>query len=450
MAPSVPSDLADAVASTPASRLLPERVVSAGGDIPDSLVLADAVPLTERTVLAVLRSSGGRYTASLVTHDGDGVRRARPDEGGARALLDLLAEGETHGRFRFERLGDVPGGTGEQPIDTDQSNQSIVVGEQALLKLQVGARPGPHPGRDLPAHLAAVGFQGVPAPLGAVVWHGGVAPTLLATAAEYLPGATDGWSWYLDLLLAYLTGAQKDASLAPAAELGSLTADLHLALASPSPVLPEPVRTAYRAEIDQWRVRARTTVEEAVALTDGSEGERLRARREPILEVLDAMSDVGRTTVTRIHGDLHVGQILASSDGYAITDLDGNPLASPEERTALHPPVRDVASMVRSLDHLARAAQVRLDDDRDDHELSRRIGAWINRARQRFLDAYHDRLAAEGAADLFDPRLMLPFEVEEECREFVYAARHLPRWRYAPDLALQAMFPHPTGADDGP
>jgi len=42
---------------------------------------------------------------------------------------------------------------------------------------------------------------------------------------------------------------------------------------------------------------------------------------------------------------------------------------------------------------------------------------------------------------LFDERLLRPLEVAQECHEYVYAARFLPRWRYVPDLAMQALFP---------
>ena len=29
----------------------------------------------------------------------------------------------------------------------------------------------------------------------------------------------------------------------------------------------------------------------------------------------------------------------------------------------------------------------------------------------------------------------------QECHEYVYAARYLPRWRYVPDLAMRALMP---------
>jgi hypothetical protein len=41
---------------------------------------------------------------------------------------------------------------------------------------------------------------------------------------------------------------------------------------------------------------------------------------------------------------------------------------------------------------------------------------------------------------IFDPRLLRPFEVEQECRELLYAARFLPRWRYAAMGVLRSWF----------
>jgi maltokinase len=39
-----------------------------------------------------------------------------------------------------------------------------------------------------------------------------------------------------------------------------------------------------------------------------------------------------------------------------------------------------------------------------------------------------------------DEALLAAFEVEQLCRELVYAARFLPRWRYAPMATLRARF----------
>ena len=62
----------------------------------------------------------------------------------------------------------------------------------------------------------------------------------------------------------------------------------------------------------------------------------------------------------------------------------------------------------------------------------------------RLLAAYRDRLAERGRPDLLDESLLRPFEIEQECRELIYAARHLPRWRYAPMGVLRARYPEET------
>ncbi|MEX0650719.1 MAG: hypothetical protein WD186_01675 [Actinomycetota bacterium] len=42
---------------------------------------------------------------------------------------------------------------------------------------------------------------------------------------------------------------------------------------------------------------------------------------------------------------------------------------------------------------------------------------------------------------MFDARLLRPLEIAQECHEYVYAARFLPRWRYVPDLAMCSLIP---------
>ena len=101
--------------------------------------------------------------------------------------------------------------------------------------------------------------------------------------------------------------------------------------------------------------------------------------------------------------------------------------------------------MLQSLDHVGRVV-VRRVEGAD----AARVEQWIADAQERFLSAYRRRLAEADASRLLDDRLLLPFRVEQECREFLYAVRHLPRWRYVPDQALQALFPgdeRPLDAD---
>ena len=77
--------------------------------------------------------------------------------------------------------------------------------------------------------------------------------------------------------------------------------------------------------------------------------------------------------------------------------------------------------MLTSLDHVGRVIENRGSGAR---------AAWITEARAGLL----------GAVDRVDEGLLAAFEVEQECRELVYAARFLPRWRYAPLATLRARF----------
>jgi maltokinase len=170
-------------------------------------------------------------------------------------------------------------------------------------------------------------------------------------------------------------------------------------------------------------------LDEALEVTAGEPGERLRALEPLARAALDQLA--GGPLTTRVHGDLHVGQVLRWDGGYAVSDFDGNPVLPAGERAARQPPARDVAGMLRSLDHVGRVV-----DRRTGGRRRAEVESWIEVARRAFLGSYRAALAAAGRPELLDERLLRPFEVEQECRELVYAARHLPRWTYVPDQAL--------------
>ena len=366
-------------------------------------------------------------------------RRAVAGDGVFAAMLRTMRRAASHGAFRGEAFGGAldDGTDDEVAIDVDQSNDSVVVGGSAVVKLFPLTSPGPQPGLELPVHLAAVGFPFLPAPLGALRWTSPLGEdVVLATAASFLPGARDGWDWYLARLLGWLDGEADDGpAFGPAPMLGRIGAAMHVGFATASDVIPHPVSTADASTAAAWRRAALGVADEAIALTDGDEGARLAARADAIRAELEGLGDAAGTVMTRVHGDFHVGQVLEWRDGYAVTDFDGNPMAAPAERGAPDTPARDVAAFVRSIDHLGRVASTR----RPGHD--ERIASWIETSRRGFLDAYRHELAERGMPDLFDERLLRPLEVAQECHEYVYAARFLPRWRYVPDLAIRALFP---------
>ncbi|WP_214106337.1 hypothetical protein [Acrocarpospora catenulata] len=313
----------------------------------------------------------------------------------------------------FRSLPAVP--PGEQDIPVDQTNHSVIVGETVVVKWF--PRPAAGPAPELLAHLSEVGFARTAEPYAAVFCH----DLLIALVTGYLPGARDGWEWCVD--------EAASGGTAFAAELGELAAELHLAMATPSSVFREPVRSAAGG----WLARASHALQEALAVTEDQEDSRwLAEHADDLRRELAPLAVAEETPVIRIHGDLHVGQVLQWRDGYAIVDFDGNPTVSGE---SLYQPVaRDLAQLTTSLEHVAQVAVKRRGAD------PQSMAAWVWMTRESLEGAYVARLAAGGREDLLDRALIRPFEVEQECRELIYAARHLPRWRYAPMGVLRSWF----------
>jgi maltokinase len=307
----------------------------------------------------------------------------------------------------------------ERAIEVDQTHRSVVVGESVVVKWLIPAPPLPQPTPDLFAHLTAVGFEATARPYAAVSWRGAAGPELLlALVTGFLPGARDGWEWCVDEAVAGRT--------AFAADVGRLAAALHNAMATPSEVFPDPVRHA--AAGPSWLTRAEEALSEALRLTDGPDGAWLARCAERMNEGLRALQGAGETPLIRIHGDFHVGQILRWRDGYAIVDFDGNPTV--RDADPFQPVARDLAQLSTSIEHVGQVAVRRGD------AAAGEIAGWAAEARRLLLSAYADHVAA----GLLDPSPLRAFEIEQECRELIYAARHLPRWRYAPMGVLRAWY----------
>jgi maltokinase len=375
--------------------------------------------------LAIGRAGDGLAIAPVVS-EGSGIRRARQGDGVFAALLDVLARGAPGLEARHAG-GSEPAGRGERAIGTDLSNESVVIGDGAVVKLFARPRPGPQPGVELPAHLVAVGFREMPAPIGSLWWG----DALVATMTAFVPDARDGWDWYVNSVEAAAAGdapwAEADAH---ASAIGELVARLHRALATPSPLMPSPVEQVGADRIAAWRRAAESTLAAAVALTDGPEGDRLRTLAPAAIAAFALLERVDRTPAMRIHGDLHVGQVLQTADGaLLVNDFDGNPIAS-AARLASDAPARDVAAMVCAIDHVGRVVAHRRAD------AAPSVVAWIERSRTALLGAY--RTALRDEVWLLDERLLPPFTVAQEAHEYEYAARYTPRWRHVPDVAMPA------------
>ena len=72
----------------------------------------------------------------------------------------------------------------------------------------------------------------MPTPWGLITWQPqDGAETLVASADEYLPGAVDGWTWAVGLITDAARDHRPEPAVDAAAQVGSLVAELHAALA---------------------------------------------------------------------------------------------------------------------------------------------------------------------------------------------------------------------------
>jgi maltose alpha-D-glucosyltransferase / alpha-amylase len=144
----------------------------------------------------------------------------------------------------------------------------------------------------------------------------------------------------------------------------------------------------------------------------------------------------------RIHGDLHLGQVLWDGTDFTIIDFEGEPARAYEERLRKHSVAKDLAGMLRSFDYAARAG---LPDDADvDVRQNARI--WRNLARNAFREGYEKAIGAEpflpSDRDLREALIAL-YELEKAFYELHYELGNRPNWVGIPlagllDLASDA------------
>jgi maltokinase len=434
-----PDDLVDAIAAA-GSQLLRSSVPTAAKPTTDGrLSLAAGLDLQHgRWVCVVADEADRRWTVPIVL-ERSSARRARVGDGVAEALVDrIVGLRPVESPFAVQSFAGRRV-AGERVMGVDQTNESVVVGEAAVVKwcLQLPAREPSRRTAVAPAArrltaLAAAGFDGMPDVWGLLRLDvGDDEPLLLASVTGYLPGAVDGWEWATADARAFAAGELDQAtSVAPASALGELTAQMHLAFAAAGRERATPV------DAQRWAEAAHRDLTEAVERIDGSEGARLAASASQVAAELAVFGGLDGTPLIDIHGDLHVGQALRHSmpPAYVITDFDGSPVASLDESARRQPAAVDVAGMIASLDHVGRVVL-----HRTPGVARARVVDWIERVQEAYLSSYRRVLTGAGAEDLLDDRLLRPLRFRQECREFLYAAQHLPHWRYVPDQTLAAL-----------
>lgn len=432
----------------------------AGIEIVDEAVLVDGPPGVMLTLVSLLFTDGDRnlYQMPLLVDEDGSARDATDDPARLAVVGDLMAHAHsvkgTNGVFHFggaglDPLSPPPGAGSVRVVGTEQSNTSIVLDDSVILKLFRRLDFGPNPDLELNRLLTNEGFEHVPAQVGEIVYEGQVgdldASIDLGIAQAFVADATDGWEEALRHLrrlfdeidpadanedIAFLTAERAKEILDSLAELGDVTASLHVALShdeSDPDLVAAPIESE---DLDEWAQR----IEDSLR----SEHAALKGLEESIRYSMQELRDVPSPGLkTRVHGDYHLGQVLLGPRTWMIMDFEGEPLRSLEERRAKHSPLKDVAGMLRSFSYAASAVTFEraAPGSAEWRRLEPWADTWETLARERFLSSYLTR-AHEGR--FLPPEreslvtMLDAFEIEKALYEVSYERSHRPEWVQIP------------------
>ncbi|GGO90031.1 maltose alpha-D-glucosyltransferase [Stakelama pacifica] len=391
--------------------------------------------------LAIARVRRGRNVGLLT----DGFALAQFADAVFGAMREGVTLGDDGGDLRFASEGefDVEAGDEAEWIAAEQSNSTMIVGHKAVLKLLRKVAPGVHPDVEMVRYLTDRGFANVPPILGTVTRHEQGEEMLLMLAQRFVFNQGDCWQWMLGALERATSDAE--ASFANAEEfagnIGRRLAQMHACLAqgTDNPDFAPVAMDGEEAQRLGERVLAQfdDALSRLSATTRLDEVQQRRAtflseNRNAVAEQVAAMAEqaVGRQR-TRIHGDLHLGQILVAGNEAIFIDFEGEPARPLAERRGKDMPLRDVAGVLRSLDYAAAVVERDLPASAEPWE--QQAGRVITDFRLRTVSAFTTGYFGEGAQP--DPLLDL-FLLEKAAYEVGYEAANRPDWIGVPATAL--------------
>jgi maltokinase len=327
---------------------------------------------------------------------------------------------------RLDLGGDAP----VRPMGVEQSNSSLVFGDELVAKLFRKMEPGVNPELEMLRFLTTHAFENIAPLYGWADYDGRSLSATLAVVQRFFPDGRGGW----ELALEEIT-TRPDDFLARLATLGEVTARMHNVLASdasdPAFAPEEPSQEALSlltATVDEDIDRIFTRLPDQPSL------EPISGCGQDVQERLSMLAQVGSGgRVIRVHGDYHLGQTLLTSQGWVILDFEGEPARSLPERRQKRSPLRDVAGMLRSFAYVSSAAEIQLG--------ARAPADWEERARQTFLDQYF----AHVEPTLLPPgeqaigNLLSVFELEKAVYELRYERDNRPDWVSIPVAGIRRL-----------
>jgi maltose alpha-D-glucosyltransferase/alpha-amylase len=346
----------------------------------------------------------------------------------------------------------------------EQSNTAVFFGNKLFLKGYRRMRVGTNPELELGRFLTDVSpFPNIAPILGAIEYcePGEEEPITLVILQKFVENQGDLWTLILEHLGRMVTtpqattqgvgmsvasaveSAAADFHLGRMALLGRRVGEMHRALCATTGDArfdPEPVTAA---DVDAWKANVEREARQTFELVEKSMPGMPVAAREAVRPLLDRADrvleriravrcDLDGLAKTRFHGDLHLGQVLASQDDFVIVDFEGEPGRSLEERRAKSCVLRDVAGMLRSFSYAAYAAAVKPEPGSVlTPAAEQSLGAWEDGAIRHFLEGYCKATAEVASVPSerasFDALLDL-FLLEKALYELRYEIANRPDW----------------------
>ncbi|MBK7579385.1 MAG: maltose alpha-D-glucosyltransferase [Myxococcales bacterium] len=376
----------------------------------------------------------------------------------------------------------LPAELAVRPLALDQTNTTFVLGDSVTCKVSRRVEEAPSVEVELLAALAprAAGL-GIPELLGTVdlLRDGGLASTL-ATFTTFIPNHGTAWQLSVDEVHRYFDrvlsqkGTEPPASrpgrrgrrgersatdpqadvvggyVEVARRLGQRVAALHVALAEApgaelgvAPFTGLARRSAYQALRTLGAGCLESLKKKQPDLPDSARelAQAVLGRRRAIEELSRSLTETnfgGR--LIRVHGDLHLGQILHTGNDFAIIDFEGEPGRSPADRRRRRSPLVDVAGMLRSLSYAVYGVlrgEVPLSGPRHEDTLRLEPWArlWVNTASHALLEAYAEGVAAARIVPEDEGErlaLLRVFVLEKALYEVSYELDNRPGWVAVP------------------